>query len=133
MKAISARRTLALNLGAMLNVADNSGAKIVRLVSVKHGKGVKGRQMAAGIADHVKVSVRKGLPELRKQVLDAVVVRIKKEYRRRTGERIAFADNAVAILKDDKGDPKGTQIKGPVAREVFERWSVLAKIAQFVS
>jgi len=132
MKAISARRTLALNLGAMLNVADNSGAKIVRLVSVKHGKGVKGRQMAAGIADHVKVSVRKGLPELRKQVLDAVVVRIKKEYRRRTGERIAFADNAVAILKDDKGDPKGTQIKGAIAKEVAERWPSVAKIASIV-
>ena len=132
MKAISAKRVASLNLGAMLNVADNSGAKIVRLVSVIHGKGVKGRQMCAGIADHVKVSVRKGIPELRKQVLDAVIVRQKKEWRRLTGERISFSDNAVAILKDEKGDPKGTQIKGAIAKEVAERWSSVAKIAGIV-
>ena len=132
MKAISAKRTMALNLGALLNVADNSGAKIARLVGVKHGKGTKGRQMAAGIADHVKVSIRKGIPEMKKQVFDAVIVRQKKEYRRLTGERISFADNAVAILKDEKGDPKGTQIKGAVAKEVAERWPSVAKIASIV-
>ena len=47
-------------------------------------------------------------------------------------ERVAFEDNAVAILKDDKGNPKGTQIKGPVAREVWERWQQVAKIAQSI-
>jgi large subunit ribosomal protein L14 len=133
MKAISARRTRPLNLGAYLEVADNSGAKIAKLVGVKHGKGTKGRQMCAGISDHVKVSIRKGIPEMRKQVFDAVIVRQKKEWRRLTGERISFADNAVVILKDDKsGDPKGTQIKGPIAREVTERWPGIAKIAGVV-
>ena len=132
MKAIMAKRKHAMNLGAMLNDADNSGAKIVRLVAVKHGKGRKGKQMCAGIGDHVKVSVRKGIPEMRKQVFDAVIVRQKKEWRRLTGERIAFSDNAVAILKDEKGDPKGTQIKGPIAREVAERWPSVAKIASIV-
>ena len=48
------------------------------------------------------------------------------------GERVAFEDNAVAILKDDKGNPKGTQIKGPIAREISERWKQVAKIAQIV-
>ncbi len=43
-----------------------------------------------------------------------------------------FEDNAVAILKDEKGNPKGTQIKGPVAREIMERWASVAKIAQVV-
>lgn len=132
MKAISARLSRTLNIGALMTVADNSGAKIARLVSIKHGKGTKGRQSAAGIADQVKVSIRKGIPEMRKQVFDAIIVRQKKEWKRRTGERISFADNAVAILKDEKGDPKGTQIKGPVAREVHERWPSVAKIASII-
>jgi len=132
MKAISAVRTRALNIGAEVTVADNSGAKIARITGVKRGKSTKGRQLAAGIADHVKVSIRKGLPEMKGQVLDAVVVRQKKEWRRLTGERVSFEDNAVVILKDEKGDPKGTQVKGPMAREVSERWPGIAKIAGVV-
>ena len=69
---------------------------------------------------------------MRGQVFDAVVVRQKKPYRRKTGERVCFEDNAVSLLKDDKGNPKGTQIKGPVAREVQERWPTVAKLAQSV-
>jgi len=132
MKAISARITPGLNLGAILVVADNSGGKIARLVSVKRGKGTKGRQGCAKVADMVKVSIRKGIPDMKGKVFDAVVVRQKKNYRRKDGERVAFEDNAVAILKDVKGDPKGTQIKGPVAREVMERWPHVAKIASIV-
>ena len=116
MKPIGARATAALNVGAQVIASDNSGAKIVRIVGVKRGKGRKGRQMSAKIADWVKVSIRKGIPDMKGKVFDAVVIRQKKSYRRLTGERIAFEDNAVAILKDDKGNPKGTQIKGPVAR-----------------
>jgi len=132
MKAISAKITPGLNLGAMLVVADNSGGKIARLVSVKRGKGTKGRQGSARVADMVKVSIRKGIPDMKGKVFDAVVVRQKKNYRRKDGERVAFEDNAVAILKDEKGNPKGTQIKGPVAREVMERWPQVAKIASIV-
>tara|TARA_Y100000310_G_C20630400_1_gene788324 strand:+ start:1396 stop:1797 length:402 start_codon:yes stop_codon:yes gene_type:complete len=132
MKAVSARTTPGLNLGAKMISADNSGAKIVRLVSVKKGKGRKGRQGRAKIADWVKVSIKKGVPDMKGKVFDAVVVRQKKAYRRLNGERIAFEDNAVAILKDDKGNPKGTQIKGPVAREISERWQQVAKIAKIV-
>ena len=130
MKAVSARTTKSLNLGAKLIASDNSGAKIVRLVSVKKGKTTKGRQGYAKIADWVKVSVKKGIPEMKGKVFDAVVIRQKKPYRRLNGERIAFEDNAVAILKDEKGNPKGTQIKGPVAKEIIERWPQGAKIAQ---
>jgi len=132
MKAISARVTRGLNLGSKLVAADNSGAKIVRLVSVKGGKGRKGRQMSGKVADRVKISVRKGDPEMKGKVFDAIIIRQKKPYKRRDGERVAFEDNAVAILKDEKGTPKGTQIKGPVAREVLERWPSVAKIAAFV-
>jgi len=132
MKAISAKVTPGLNLGATMISSDNSGAKIVRLVSVKRSKAKKGKQVCAKIADWVKVSVKKGVPDMKGKVFDAVVIRQKKAYRRLNGERIAFVDNAVAILKDEKGNPKGTQIKGPIAREVMERWPSVAKIASIV-
>jgi large subunit ribosomal protein L14 len=132
MKAISAKVSRGLNLGAIMIATDNSGAKVVKLVGVKHGKSTKGRQQYAKIADWVKVSVRKGIPDMKGKVFDAVIVRQKRPYRRLNGERVAFEDNAVAILKDDKGNPKGTQIKGPIAREVLERWQSVAKIAQTV-
>lgn len=131
-KAISARATRGLNIGSMLVASDNSGAQIVRITGVKHGKVRKRRQQYAKIGDWVKVSVRKGKPDMKGQVFDAVIIRQKKPYRRNTGERICFEDNAVALMKDDKGNPKGTMIKGPVAREVHERWPSVSKIAQFV-
>ena len=132
MKAVGGRTTRAFNLGANAIAADNSGAKIVRIVGVKHGKGRQGRQMCAKIGDWVKVSVRKGVPDMKGKVFDAIIIRQKKPYRRYTGERISFEDNAVAILKDEKGNPKGTQIKGPIAREVQERWPTVAKLATMV-
>ncbi|MBI2628536.1 uL14 family ribosomal protein [Candidatus Pacearchaeota archaeon] len=132
MKAISAKVTRGLNIGSMLTAADNSGAQIVRIVGVKKGKTTKKRQQFAKVADWVKVSVRVGKPEIKGQVFDAVVLRQKKPWVRKTGERIAFSDNAVALLKDEKGNPKGTQIKGPIAREVLERWPSVAKIARVI-
>jgi len=132
MKAISARTTRGLNLGSLVEAADNSGARMVRIVSIKHGKGRKGRQMAGKLGDWVKVSVRKGDPKMKGEVFDAVIVRQKRFWRRKTGERIGFTDNAVVLLKDDKGNPKGTQIKGPVAREIQERWKEVAKLATVV-
>ena len=132
MKAISTKATQSLNIGAKVIAADNSGAKIVKIVGVKRAKAKKGKQVAGKIADQVKVSVRKGVPDMKGKVFDAVIVRQKKPFRRLTGERVAFEDNAVAILKDDKGNPKGTQIKGPIAREVMERWASVAKIASIV-
>ena len=132
MKPISARATRALNIGTNLIAADNSGARIVRITGVKRGKVSKSTQQYAKIGDGVKISVRAGKPEMRKKLYDAVIIRQKKPYRRKTGERVAFEDNAVALLKDEKGNPQGTQIKGAVAREIQERWPNVAKIAQFV-
>lgn len=132
MKAVTARVTRGLNIGSKLTAADNSGARIVRITGIKHGKSTKGRQQFAKVSDWVKVSVRVGKPDMKGQVFDAIIIRQKKPYMRRTGERVCFEDNAVALLKDEKGNPKGTQIKGPVAREVQERWAQVAKIAQFV-
>jgi len=132
MKATSAKLTAGLNLGSMVLSSDNSGARIVRITGVKHGKTKHGRQQSVKIGDWVKVSVRAGDPEMKGKVFDAVVIRQRKPYRRLTGERIAFTDNAVALLKDEKGNPKGTQIKGAVPREIQERWKEVAKIAQSV-
>lgn len=132
MKAISATVTRGLNIGSNVVAADNSGARIVRITGVKHGKSKKGRQQYAKVGDWVKVSVRAGKPDMKGQVFDAVVIRQKKFYKRKTGERVGFEDNAVALLKDEKGNPKGTFIKGPVAREVQERWKEVAKLAQYV-
>ena len=132
MKAVSANITRGLNIGSNVVAADNSGARIVRITGVKHGKSKRGRQQYAKVSDWVKVSVRAGKPDMKGQVFDAVVIRQKKPYMRKTGERVCFEDNAVALLKDEKGNPKGTMIKGPVAREVHERWKEVAKLADFV-
>ena len=108
MKAVSARATEGLNIGSLLISADNSGAKMVKIVSVKKSKAKKGKQVAAKISDWVKVSVKKGIPEMKGKVFDAVVIRQRKPYRRLNGERVAFEDNAIAIIKDDKGNPNYT-------------------------
>jgi large subunit ribosomal protein L14 len=132
MKAISARITEGLTIGSVVEVSDNSGARIARITSVMGGKSRKGRYQSASVADWVKVSVRAGDPKMKGQVFDAVVIRQKRVWQRNTGERVGFSDNAVALLKDDKGNPKGTQIKGPVAREVQERWKEVAKLATII-
>ena len=118
MKALNAKITRAVNVGCEMIAADNSGALIVRLTGVKRGKVGRGRQLYARVGDQVKVSVRKGPPDMKGKVFDAVIVRQKCPYQRLTGERVAFVDNAVVLLKDEKGNPKGTQVKGPVAREI---------------
>jgi len=132
MQGVGAKLTRGLNIGSLVLASDNSGARIVKIVSVKGGKTKKGRQQYAKIGDRVKISVRKGNPEMKGEVFDAVIIRQRKPFRRNTGQRIAFMDNAVALLKDDKGNPKGTQIKGPIAKEVSERWKFLGKISKFV-
>ena len=132
MKGFAAKATRGLNVGSLVLAGDNSGARIVRIVSVKGGKTRRGRQQYAKIGDLVKISVRKGDPKMRGEVFNAILIRQRKPYRRKTGERVAFTDNAVALLKDDKGNPKGTQIKGSIAREAGERWPFVNKIAKFV-
>lgn len=132
MKAIKAKITRSLPFGALVSVCDNSGAKIIKIVSVKGHKTVKGRLSAAGIGDLVLAAVKKGKIGIRKTVVPAVIVRQKKEYRRPDGIHIKFEDNAAVVLKDEKGNPKGTLLKGPVAKEACERWSGIAKLASIV-
>ena len=120
-----------LNAGARMDCVDNTGARQVEIISVKRYRGVKNRMPKAGIGDMCVVSVKKGTPEMRKQVLKAVVVRQKKEFRRPDGLRVSFEDNAV-VITDDSGVPKGTEIKGPVAREAAERFSKIASAASII-
>jgi len=132
MKAIKARVTRGLSFGSYLDTCDNSGAKKLRVISVKKMKGVKGRQPNCGVGDLILASVKKGKPDMRKQVVFAIIVRQKKEYRRPDGTRIKFADNSAVVLKDEKGNPKGTILKGPIAKEACERWPGIAKLASII-
>ncbi|MEW5897041.1 MAG: 50S ribosomal protein L14 [Nanoarchaeota archaeon] len=132
MKALKGRIIKALPLQAYVSACDNSGAKVIKIVSVKGHKTVKGRVPAAGIGDLVLASVKKGKLDMRKTVVPAVIVRQRKEYRRPDGTRIKFEDNAAVVLKDEKGNPKGTIFKGPIAKEVAERWPAVAKVASMI-
>ncbi|MCB9362449.1 50S ribosomal protein L14 [Candidatus Woesearchaeota archaeon] len=132
MLPLKSRITRALPVGAIVPTCDNSGAKVVKIFSVKGHKTVKGRIPAAGIGDMVMCSVQKGKPEMRKQVVLGIVVRQKKEFRRQDGMRVKFEDNAVVVLKDEKGNPKGTIFKGAIAKEVCERYPAVAKVASVI-
>lgn len=132
MKPVNARITKSLPVGTWIETCDNSGAKIIKVTAVKGHKTRKGRMPAAGVGDLIQAAVKKGKPEMRKQVVFAVIVRQKKEYRRPDGLRIKFEDNSAVVLKDDKGNPKGTIFKGPIAKEACERWPGIAKIANII-
>ncbi len=132
MKAIKARIGKAIPHGSLIETCDNSGAKVIRIVSVKGAKTVKGRMPACGVSDLVLASVIKGVTSMRKQVVPAVIVRQKKEYRRLDGTRVCFEGNSAVILKDDKGTPKGTIFKGPIAKEAADRWPGIGKVASMI-
>lgn len=133
MKAVKSRIVKALPIQATVKTCDNSGAKVLKIIAVKGHKTVKGRIGSAGVGDMIFAAVQKGKLEIRKTVVPAVIVRQKKEYRRADGTRICFEDNAAVVLKDDKGNPKGTIFKGPIAKEVVERWPAVAKVASMVA
>ena len=102
-----------------LKVADNSGAKEIMCFRVLGGS----FRRTAGVGDVIIASVKSATPggAVKKgEVVKAVIVRTKKQYRRPDGTYIRFDDNAAVIIKDDK-DPKGTRIFGPVARELREK------------
>lgn len=131
MRGNKAQIPRAINTGAYLDCVDNTGARTLFVIAVKKYRGVKNRQPCAGIGDMVVVSVKKGTPEMRKQMLKAVIIRQKKEFRRPDGLRVSFEDNA-AVVTDDDGVPKGSEIKGPVAREVAERFGKIASAASII-
>ncbi len=132
MKGLKSKVTRALQTGARVETCDNSGAKMVIVITVKGHRTTKRQRAAGGVGDLIIFSVVKGRPDMRKTVVPAIIVRQKKEYRRPDGMRIKFEDNAVIIMKDDKGNIKGTIFKGPIAKEAAERWPTIAKVASIV-
>lgn len=132
MKDIKSTITRGLPMGARMETCDNSGAKVVKLISVVQVKTVKRRKPSAGIGDLVYVSVVKGKPDIRKTVNPAVIVRQRRPFVRPDGMHVQFEDNAIVILKDDQGNPKGTIFKGPIAKEAAERWPGIAKMASII-
>ncbi|QHS16237.1 50S ribosomal protein L14 [Halopenitus persicus] len=131
MEALKADVTQGLEKGSLITCADNTGARELKVISVQGYSGTKNRHPKAGIGDKVTVSVTKGTPEMRRQVLEAVVVRQRKAIRRPNGTRVRFEDNAAVVI-DDLEEPRGTEIKGPIAREVAERFGSIASTATMI-
>mmetsp|Transcript_15628 Transcript_15628/g.63792 ORF Transcript_15628/g.63792 Transcript_15628/m.63792 type:complete len:126 (-) Transcript_15628:138-515(-) len=117
--------TLGLPVGAVMNCADNTGAKNLYIISVKGIKGRLNRLPSGGPGDMVLATVKKGKPELRKKVLQAVIIRQKKKWRRKDGIFIGFEDNA-GVIVNPKGEMKGSAITGPVAKECADLWPRVA-------
>ena len=108
-----------------LEVADNSGAKVVQVIGVLGGSTARGKytRRSAGIGDRVVCSVKKALPNSDIKAGDkvrAVVVRTRYPARRIDGSYVRFDSNACVIIGDD-GNPRGTRIFGAVARELREK------------
>ena len=129
MRGVAGKQMRGLPQGARLECADNSGAKILEIVTVLNYKGVHRRSPAAGVGDIVVASVKKGKPEMRRQLVRAVIVRCRRPYRRADGLMIQFEDNA-AVLTNEQGETKGSGIKGPVSKEAAERWPRIAATAK---
>ncbi len=108
-----------IQMQTMLEVADNSGAKQVQCIKVLGGS----KRRYAAVGDIIKVTVKKALPQSsikQKTVCEAVIVRTASPIRRADGSYVKFDTNAVVMIDKD-GNPKGTRIFGPVARELRAR------------
>jgi len=120
-----------LTIGSMINCADNTGARRLRIIQMMGYKGRKRRLPSIGVGDLVMVSCREGTPDMRRQLFNAVIIRQRRPYQRQDGSRIRFEDNAAVILTPE-GTLRGSDIKGPVAREAVERWARLSNLARMV-
>ncbi|MCX8196453.1 MAG: 50S ribosomal protein L14 [Acidilobaceae archaeon] len=120
-----------LQVGSYVPVADNSGAKEVMIINVPLIKTRLRRVPFAAVGDLVVASVKKGTPQMRKQIVYAVVVRQRRPFRRPDGTWVSFEDNAVVLINPD-GTPRGSEVRGPIAREAAERWPKVAKLATMI-
>ncbi|MEM3795405.1 MAG: 50S ribosomal protein L14 [Thermoprotei archaeon] len=111
--------------------ADNTGAKTLQMVMLLGFKGRARRIPAAAVGDIIVASVKRGSPQMRKQIVRAVVIRQRMPFRRPDGVRIQFEDNA-AVIVTPEGELKGTEVRGPVAREAVERFPKLGSLASIV-
>ena len=109
-----------------LVVADNSGARSVRVFPLMGGS----HRKSASVGDVVICAVKDAIPNgkvKKSDVVKGVIVRVKKAYQRKDGSTIRFDDNAVVLINED-GTPKGTRVFGPVARELREKGDKYMKI-----
>ncbi len=118
-------------LGATIKCTDNTGAKELRVVQVIGYKGRLRRVPSAAVGDMAIVSVRKGTPDMRKKMFQAVIVRQRKPFRRSDGIWIQFEDNG-AVIMTPEGEMRGSEIRGPVAKEAAERWPRIASAASII-
>ncbi len=131
MKGIAGRQTRGIPNGARIDCIDNTGAKVVQVIAVPKYHGTHRRYPSAGIGDLLVVTVKKGTPEMRRQLIRAVIVRQRRPFRRADGIMVQFEDNACVIVTDT-GETKGSDIKGPVAKEAAERWPRIAATASII-
>jgi large subunit ribosomal protein L14 len=106
-----------IQVESKLKVADNSGAKIVQCIKVTGGY----KKRYAGVGEMITAAVQEAVPHTaikKGDVVRAVIVRTKKEIRRKDGSYLRFDENACVIVDKEKKEPKGTRIFGPIAREV---------------
>jgi len=116
---------------AVLKCADNTGARDLRLIQVMGYKGRLRRYPSAAVGDKITVSVRHGTPDMRKKIFQAVIVRQRKPFRRVDGVWIQFEDNAAVVITPE-GEMKGSEIRGPVAKEAAERWPKIASASSII-
>ena len=103
----------------MLDVADNSGARRVQCIKVLGGS----KRRYAGVGDVIKITIKEAIPNsqvAKGEVVRAVVVRTKKEYRRPDGSYVKFDENAAVVITPQL-EPRGTRVFGPVARELRDK------------
>jgi large subunit ribosomal protein L23e len=145
------RISLGLPVGAVINCADNTGAKNLFVISVKGFGSRLNRLPAACVGDMIickwfkqknlfilfqwlfyLATIKKGKPDLLKKVMPAVIIRQRKPFRRKDGTFIYFEDNA-GVIVNNKGELKGSAITGPVAKECADLWPRIAANAQSVA
>ena len=125
------RMSAGLPTCALVNCADNTGAKNLYIVAVRGCQARQNRLPKATIGDLILCTVKKGKPDLRKKVHPAVVVRQRMPYRRKEGYYLYFEDNA-GVIVNPKGEMKGSAITGPIAKEVAELYPRIASNASAV-
>jgi len=131
MKGLAGKQTKGICNGTVLDVIDNTGAKTISVIAVPGYHGVTRRVPSAAVGDIIVASVKKGTPEMRRQIVYAVIVRQRRPFRRADGTMVVFEDNA-AVITTEEGETKGSDIKGPVAREAAERWPRIAATASTI-
>ena len=115
-----------------MNVADNSGAKKVGVILVLGGSGRKWGQIGDVVVASVKEAVPRNVKGVKKKdIIKALIVRQRNNFRRKDGSYVRFDENAVVVLEGASKEPKGGRIFGPIPREIKERgYDTIASLAQ---